>query len=403
MYDQNNDLLTDQNFAQNLYKEMIAIIPGLSDLELYEFIYALENLHPQEGWSSIHTESMRIIEAKISTLAFFRDIQVKPFKAGKIQLDPEIGNLTVILMVGMVKKIYPLEWVNKYFYFDIRGFYFLVRTRYLNEKVISHLNNKPYCSFPKKQQDFETCQAIGYKEFSAANQEIDQKFLEIVDDLFKIKQKPVVLAIAGPTAAGKTEIVEQLSNYFEEHGESVTTLELDNFLTDRDYREAHGIDSLGKEALHFELFCQSFQDLLARKETWIPQYDFIHATSSHDLSGNLKDGFQATRIAPADIIFVEGNSPFLLPEIAKFIALKVVYLTDDPIRMKRKWRRDMDLRKKYDLNYFRNRYFKDQFLMAEQVFIPQMEVCDLLVDTTSAQIWVTEDIWLQLSEVPAKE
>ncbi len=400
MKDKCIEILSDREFPICLFKKMLKIAPGMVDLELYEFIYALENFFPVDGWSSIQLESQDEIEKKISSLNFFQDINVKPINAGKIQLDSTIAKLTVMLMVGIVKEIYSPEWINENFYFDIRGFYFLVRTNYFNEKVRTHLMNMPLYSFPKNQQKFEGYQALGYKDFAAANKEVDQKFIEIVAQLLRIKNKPIVLAIAGPTAAGKTEIVERLAYYFQEIGESVTSLELDNFLTDRDYREAHGIDSLGKEALHFDLFCQSFKDLLNRKETWIPQYDFINATSSHDLQGNLKEDSQAMRVDPADIIFVEGNSPFILPEIARFIAVKVVYLTDDPIRMKRKWRRDMDLRKKYDLDYFRNRYFKDQYLMAQQVFIPQMEVCDLLIDTTAAEIWATKNIWQQLSDKP---
>jgi len=97
-------------------------------------------------------------------------------------------------------------------------------------------------------------------------------------------------------------------------------------------------------------------------------------------------------IEPADIIFVEGNFPFLLKEVAGLIGIKVVYLTDDPIRLKRKWKRDIDYRKKYEPTYFRNRFFKDQFLMAQKCYRPQMEVCDILVDTTGAAIWAVPEI-----------
>lgn len=72
--------------------------------------------------------------------------------------------------------------------------------------------------------------------------------------------------------------------------------------------------------------------------------------------------------------------------------MKVVYLTDDEIRLKRKWKRDMDYRKKYDVTYFLNRYFREQFLMAESAYIPQMEKCDLLVDTTRAEIWLNTSL-----------
>ena len=95
------------------------------------------------------------------------------------------------------------------------------------------------------------------------------------------------------------------------------------------------------------------------------------------------------KFEPADIIFIEGNFPFLLEEIAHLIGIKVVYLTDDPIRLKRKWKRDIDYRKKYEPTYFRNRYFKEQFIMAQIAYLPQMEVCDMVVDTTGGAIWAS--------------
>jgi uridine kinase len=175
-------------------------------------------------------------------------------------------------------------------------------------------------------------------------------------------------------------------------GEKVTSIEMDNFLTDRDYREAKGIHTLGKEAIHFELFKYSLAQICQGHTISIPRYDFVFATSSHDLEGNLKaDGFPL-EIEPADIIFIEGNFPFLLKEVAGLIGIKVVYLTDDPVRLKRKWKRDIDYRKKYEPTYFRNRFFKDQFLMAQKCYRPQMEVCDILVDTTGAAIWAVPEI-----------
>jgi uridine kinase len=110
------------------------------------------------------------------------------------------------------------------------------------------------------------------------------------------------------------------------------------------------------------------------------------------LNGNLKPNGVPIEIEPADIIFIEGNFPFLLKEVSHLIGTKVVYLTDDPIRIKRKWKRDIDYRKKYEPTYFRNRFFKDQFIMAHIAYIPQMQVCDMVVDTTGAELWTTPDI-----------
>jgi uridine kinase len=235
-------------------------------------------------------------------------------------------------------------------------------------------------------------QDIGYKDFKEANQEVDDLFIASVKKIIAARGTPIMIAIAGPTAAGKTEIVERLRSSFEQDGKQVTSVELDNFMTDRDYREAKGIDSEGKRALHFELFKQCLEDITHGKRIITPCYNFVDGTSSHDLSGNLKPNRIPVEIEPADIIFIEGNFPFLIEEILHLIGIKVVYLTDDPIRLKRKWKRDIDLRKKYDVSYLRNRYFREQFIMAEVAYIPQMQVCDMTVDTTGAALWVSPEI-----------
>jgi uridine kinase len=221
---------------------------------------------------------------------------------------------------------------------------------------------------------------------------VDQLFIDAVQKLIARRGTPILLAIAGATAAGKTELVERLGAAFLQRGKNTASVELDNFFTDRDYREARGIDSHGKEAFHFELYMQALGDITQGKKISIPRYNFIDGSSSHDLEGKLKPGRIPVAIEPADIIFIEGNFPFLIEETLHLIGIKAVYLTDDPVRLKRKWKRDIDYRNKYDRMYFLNRYFKDQFIMAQIAYQPQMEVCDMTVDTTGAALWTTPEI-----------
>jgi uridine kinase len=388
-----NTLFNPNIFTEILFEKMKRINPGIDDLELYEFRYGLNNLYPENGgWASIHLDEMEAIEKRIDCSDFFAGIQLKPRVDDRIVLDENIVRLTNMLLAGLAAGKYPEEWVKAHFYFDIRGFFFLVRTVYFSDNVVSHLGGRPFKTFEQRQMRFERQEAIGYKEFKEANAEIDQAFIESVKKLIHAKGTPVLLAIAGPTAAGKTEIVECLRDAFQQTGQKVTSIEMDNFLTDRDYREEKGIHTLGKAAIHFDLFKQSLEEISRGKRIAIPRYDFIFATSSHDLEGKLKAGCSPIEIEPADIIFMEGNFPFLIEEIAHLVGIKVVYLTDDPIRLKRKWKRDIDLRKKYEPTYFRNRFFRDQFTMAQKSYRPQMALCDMVVDTTGAAIWATPEI-----------
>jgi uridine kinase len=386
-------LRNPEAFSELLFEKMKRINPGIDELELYEFRYALHNLYPKnEGWASVELHKMEAIEEMIRSQEFFTGIQLKPRVDDRMVLDQNIVRLTRMLFVGLTTGEYPEEWIKKHFYFDIRGFYFLVRTVYYTDKILEHFGGKPFRSFEQRQKRFERYQDIGYKEFKEANAEVDQFFIASIKELITSKGTPLLLAIAGPTAAGKTEIVERLRNACQQEGKKVTSIEMDNFLTDRDYREEKGIHTLGKEAIHFGLFKAGLEDINQGRKITIPRYDFVYATSSHNLNGTLKTGCIPLEIEPADIIFIEGNFPFLLKEVVHLIGVKVVYLTDDAIRMKRKWKRDIDYRKKYEPTYFRNRYFKTQFLMAQKCYLPQMEVSDMVIDTTAAAVWVTPEI-----------
>jgi uridine kinase len=386
------DLNNMDAFTKKLFRKLKILTPALKDLELYEFQYGFNNLIPEKGWSSIRLDECGEVERQVNSRSFYDAIQIKPRIEDRIVLDEKIVQLTNMLFVGMVTGDYPLEWVNSHFYFDVRGFFFLHRTHYFTDDVLAHLGNQPYRRFEPKQKLFEQYQAVGYRDFKRANLQIDTLFIGAVQKLISKRGTPTLLAIAGPTAAGKTEIVDRLRTAFEIAGQHTTSIEMDNFLTDRDYREEKGIHTQGRAALHFELLKSSLSQICQGKSISIPRYDFVYATSSHDLDGNLKPGGKPIEIEPADIIFIEGNFPFLLEEIAGLINIKVVYLTDDPVRLKRKWKRDIDYRKKYEPSYFRNRFFKDQFIMAQIAYIPQMEVCDILVDTSGAALWTTPEI-----------
>jgi uridine kinase len=378
-----------QEFSRLLYERMIPVAGGLEQMALYEFRYALENLYPQDGWDSVRLEKPEGIERAVQGRDFYEAIQLKPRQKDRIVLDENIVRLTRMLFVGLVQGDYDTAWVRKLFYFDVRGFYFLPRTVYFTAAVLAHFGGQPYKSFDPRQKDFEDFQDLGYRDFQKANAEIDRAFVESIQKIIASRGTPILITLAGPTAAGKTEITERLLGVFDRMGKKTATIEMDNFLVDRDYRDDK---PMGRETTHFNLFKRSLQDILQGKKILIPRYDFIFATSSHDLAGNLKPDCLPLEIEPADIIFLEGNFPFQMEEIAGLIGIQVVYLTDDPIRLKRKWKRDIDYRKKYDPTYFRNRFFKTQFLRAEEIYRPLMETCDMVVDTTGAALWVTPEI-----------
>lgn len=376
-------------FSESLYEKLIPINPAIGKMDLYEFRFAIENLYPEEGWDSISVDSMAKIEEMIGQRGFYESIQLKPRVKERIVLDASIARLVRMLFVGIVRGEYSVDWVDQFFYFDIRAFLFLPRTVYFTEAGLAHLGGKPILRLEQRQKDFDLVQDIGYQDFMQANAQIDQAFIALINDLIRIKGLPILMTLAGPTAAGKTEITEQMIATFKGMDYSATTIEMDNFLHDRDARDGK---PMGRTTIHYELFRQSLESILKGHAIQIPFYDSIRSMSSHDSQGNLRPGCTCLQVEPADIIFLEGNFPFHIPEISGMIGIKVVYLTDDPIRLKRKWKRDIDYRKSYDPAHFRNRFFATQFLRAEDVYRPQIEHCDMVVDTTQAEIWMTPQL-----------
>jgi uridine kinase len=385
-----------QLFSHALFGEMKKVNAGLNDLEWYEFDYALENLSPVCGWMEIPLPEKEEIEARVSRHEFFYNIQLKPRSGNRIVLDEEIVKLAQTLFKGLVAGVYSTEWINSLFYFDVRGFLFLVRTEYFPPSVRKHLNDQPFIQFKPKQKIFENRQDIGLREFVAANQKTDQTFIQIIQELIEKAPSPFLLTIAGPSGSGKTEIVQRLRQALVQDRKSVASIEMDNFYKDGSYRDGRVLDH---NVIHFDLFRRCLQSIMQGQAVSIPRYNFITTTSSHDLNGALRPGQTPLQIEPADVIFLEGNFPFQLPEIARWVGLKIVYLTDDPVRLKRKWRRDIDYRKKYDQVYFCNRYFRTQFLRAEEVYRPLMTVCDMVVDTTGAAVWLTPELARQIKPI----
>lgn len=372
---------------------MQEVNPGISELEFYEFEYALKNLQPVEGWEKILPEPMESLLERITSPEFFANIQLKPRNGDQVVLDETITALTRQLFVGLVEELYPADWVNQHFYFDVRSFVFLVRTVYLTAPIRQRFGGLPYRNFEAKQSLLDKEFEIGYKEFAQANQEIDSAFIEVVRSWISARDTPLLLTIVGPTASGKSEITMRLLDSLKLAGLSCGAVEMDNFYKDRVYRDGRPMTS---EVIHYPLFIESINALLRGEAANIPRYDFIQATSSHDLDGNLRPGQSIQTIQPADIIILEGNFPFHIPEIARLIDLKIVYFAEDPIRLKRKWKRDVDFRKKYDPNYLVNRYFRTQSQRNQEIYQPMMQCCDIIVDTTNAQLWLHPNLQSQL-------
>ncbi len=383
-------------FSEILFSRMQTIYPAVSQFALYEFRYGLNNYLPVRGWNSITLEETDVIEEHIQSGAFYEFIGIKTAAGKTIIMDPQIVRLCQMLFAGLVTGKYPAEWVENNFSFDLRGFFFLPRTCYFTLAIKERFGNQPYFQFEKRQAELANLFEIGYRQYQHANADIDQNLMQVIVKILKKRGTPILLTLAGPTAAGKTEIVERLTNFLQGKGYRCGTLEMDHFGKDRDYRDGH---KHGVETVHFDLFINCIQELQRGNQVSIPQYNFYSSKSSHDENSQLRTGKNMLTVEPADVIFLEGNFPFQIPELQPYLGLKIVYLADDEVRLQRKWKRDIDLRKKYHPTAFINRYFRTQFIRAQEIYLPLLSICDLAVDTSLAQLWLEPFLQDELKDI----
>ncbi len=283
------------------------------DLELYEFQYGLKNITPAAGWKSIQPDTKEEIEAGPHNSRSFCTILFRSNAVSKIVSFWTTRSFVypICCLWGWLPVPMEKTWVDKHFYFDVRGFFFLHRTTYFTEKVLSHLDGKPLNSSSRNRKLLSVSRALVTKiSAKPIGRWINCSLRVCINSSSHTKSRSCSPLLGQP----RRERLRSLSAYAQTlkgRGKKTTSIELDNFLTDRDYREEKGIFTQGKAAFHFGLFTQSLVDISHGKKISIPRYDFVEATSSHDLESNLKPDGIPIEIEPADIIFIEGNFPFL--------------------------------------------------------------------------------------------
>lgn len=144
-----------------------------------------------------------------------------------------------------------------------------------------------------------------------------------------------IICVAGGTASGKTTLAHEL--YRLGGDERVQVLPLDSYYHDRGHlspEERATVNYDHPEALEIKLLRFHLDALRNGQGVDAPVYDFATHSRSKEIQ----------RIAPKDVVIVEGILALHFPELRGAYSYSVFVDTDDDLRFKRRLKRDVSER-----------------------------------------------------------
>ncbi len=178
----------------------------------------------------------------------------------------------------------------------------------------------------------------------------------------------LVIGIAGGTGSGKTTLMKNLINRFED---VVTVLSHDNYYKCRDdltYEERTRINYDEPAALETDLMARHLDQLRRGESILCPVYDFTQHNRSRE----------TTLIAPKKVIIVEGILIFENQELRELMDIKIFVDTDADIRLCRRIKRDVNKRGR-TLESVLEQYQQTVKPMHDQYVEPSKKFADIVV------------------------
>lgn len=145
-------------------------------------------------------------------------------------------------------------------------------------------------------------------------------------------EKPILICIAGGSASGKTTLVNEIAEAFE--NQDIVILKHDDYYRDQSHlslEERKNTNYDHPSSLENELLIKHLKDLLDNKPINKPIYDFVIQTRS--------DKYEI--VNPAKVIILDGILVLEDSRIRDLADIKVYVECDEDIRLIRRIRRDM--------------------------------------------------------------
>lgn len=186
--------------------------------------------------------------------------------------------------------------------------------------------------------------------------------------------KPILIAVAGGSASGKTTVVEKIISKLD--SKDITVIKHDDYykdLTHLTLEERYKVNFDHPSSLDNDLFYSQLKDLVNNKSIDKPTYDFV----AHNRS-NVTE-----QIEPTKIILTEGILVLDDERIRDLAAIKIFVESDDDVRFIRRLLRDIKERGRTIENVI-NQYLTTVKPMYYSFVKPTKRYADIIIPNDNA-------------------
>jgi uridine kinase len=181
----------------------------------------------------------------------------------------------------------------------------------------------------------------------------------------------MVIAIAGGSASGKTTLLSQLANDFDQN--LISFISCDNYYRDQGYQSKDKNGAINYDlptALDVDRLIQDITSLKAGKSIAIKEYTFNNPTAIPKI----------IQYQPTPIIVIEGLFVLYEPKLKPFLDFKVFVDAPEDIRLSRRLKRDVAGRDYSESSIMYQ--WKNHVLPAYQTYLePYKSMADMKIDT----------------------
>ncbi|MDE6408183.1 MAG: uridine kinase [Anaeroplasmataceae bacterium] len=182
--------------------------------------------------------------------------------------------------------------------------------------------------------------------------------------------KPILIAIAGGTASGKTTVVDEIINHF--HSEDVAVICQDNYYKAQDdlsLEERRKINYDHPNSFDLDLLFEDLSRLMEGETIFSPVYDFKEHNRKKD---------ETTAISATKVIILEGILALYDSRIRSLSDILIYVESDPDVRFIRRLKRDIHERGR-DLDSVIMQYLSTVKPMYDEYIAPTKRFADIII------------------------